>query len=60
MKGKIKKVMERECKAKEGGRKRGWWDEECKEEKNKVRRELRKWKMGERELIERRKGSIKG
>lgn len=31
-----------------GGRKksraRGWWDEECKEEKKKVKRTLREWR----------------
>ena len=47
MKDRIKKVVEGGCEAKERGGKRGWWDEECKEEKNKVRRELRKWRRGE-------------
>lgn len=27
----------------EGGKK-GWWDEECRESKEKVRKELRSWK----------------
>ncbi|KMQ90929.1 hypothetical protein RF55_9261 [Lasius niger] len=46
MKGRIKRVMEGGCEAKGKGRKRGWWDDECKEEKNKVRGEVRKWKRG--------------
>ncbi|KMQ83697.1 axoneme-associated protein [Lasius niger] len=51
MKGKIKKVMEGKCEAKDRGRKRGWWDDECKEEKNKRKRreENEKW---EKELSE--------
>jgi len=34
----------REGQGREGGRKgRGWWDEECREGKKRVRRELRRW-----------------
>jgi len=28
---------------------KGWWDVECREKKNRVRGELRKWRRGERE-----------
>lgn len=31
---------------KKKSRARGWWDEECKEEKKKVRRTLREWRKG--------------
>ena len=34
--------MERGERVKKGGE--GWWDRECREEKSKVRRELRKWR----------------
>lgn len=29
-----------------GGDRKRWWDEECREEKKKVRKELRDWKKG--------------
>ncbi|KAL6420967.1 hypothetical protein ACFW04_013629 [Cataglyphis niger] len=41
---KIKEVMIGGCASKGIRRKRGWWDSECKEEKNTVRRELRRWR----------------
>lgn len=44
MKGKIKEVLEEGNKEKGKGNRRGWFDEECKEEKKKLRRELRKWR----------------
>lgn len=31
----------------EGGKK-GWWNEECKKSKEKVRKELKSWKEGRR------------
>lgn len=43
---KIRKTIE-ECeegKRKERGSKKGWWDEECKEKKKDVKRELRNWR----------------
>lgn len=30
-----------------GGKRRGWWDEECREHKREVRRELRRWRKQE-------------
>ncbi|XP_024875210.1 ABC transporter F family member 4-like [Temnothorax curvispinosus] len=49
----IRKVIEEN--EKEGGRRdkkngRGWWDEECKEKKREVRKELRKWRKGRGEV----------
>jgi len=41
------------------GRKRGWWDEECREEKKKVRRALRKWRWSVGEEEKYRKGKRK-
>jgi len=33
----------------EGGKdKRGWWDEECRYKKKKLRKELREWRKRER------------
>lgn len=44
IKGKIKVAMsEMKRNSKEEGRK-GWWDEECRKKKKKVRKELRDWK----------------
>lgn len=42
-----------------GEKRRSWWDEECKEGKRRIRRELRKWRReeggGEKYRIERLK-----
>ncbi|XP_076291061.1 uncharacterized protein LOC143214209 [Lasioglossum baleicum] len=43
LKEKIKEVLGNAGK-KEKGRRIGWWDEECREEKRKVRGELRRWR----------------
>lgn len=46
MEGKMRKTLrevEEEC-GLEKDRKNGWWDEECKERKREVRRELRNWR----------------
>lgn len=46
MESKMRKTLqkvEEEC-GLEKERKNGWWDEECKERKREVRRELREWK----------------
>lgn len=44
-----------------GGGKKEWWDEECRESKEKVRRELRKWRRegGEGESYRRERGRYK-
>lgn len=42
MKSTLGEVEEEQKKGKR--RKRGWWNEECKEKKREVRRELRKWR----------------
>lgn len=39
--GEMARKVEKELK---GGERKGWWDEECKEQKRKVREELRRWK----------------
>ena len=39
--GRIKEAVNKMGK---GEKKGGWWDEECREEKGKVRRELRRWR----------------
>ncbi|KAL6448017.1 hypothetical protein ACFW04_000211 [Cataglyphis niger] len=44
MRDKIKEVMTDGCAAKGVRRKRGWWNNKCKEEKIIVRRELRRWR----------------
>ena len=47
MKGKIQGILEGGQKVKEEkNRRRGWWDEECREGKEKVRGELRRWRKG--------------
>lgn len=40
--GRIEKDTEREIR-----KNRGWWDEECKEKKRLVRKELKRWRRGE-------------
>lgn len=59
MKGRIKEVLEEGNKEKGKGNRRGWFDEECKEEKKKLRRELRKWRRegGMEKGIKRKKGN---
>ncbi|KMQ91571.1 hypothetical protein RF55_8544 [Lasius niger] len=52
MKGRIKRVMEGGCEAKEKGRKRGWWNDECKEEKNKRKKRREENERWEKELSE--------
>lgn len=47
MSGRIRKIIEGEQKEGAKGRKKGWFDMECREEKREVRRELSKWKRGE-------------
>lgn len=46
IKRRVKGVLEKGCKVKEGGKKRGWWDVECKEEKRKVRGEGKEMEKG--------------
>lgn len=38
----VKEILEKGCKVKKELKRREWWDKECKEEKSKVRRELRR------------------
>ncbi|KAL6417114.1 hypothetical protein ACFW04_014677 [Cataglyphis niger] len=61
MRDKIKEVMIDGCASKGVKRKRGWWDSECKEEKNIVRRELWRWreKGGDGNLYKEAKGKYK-
>ncbi|XP_071580245.1 uncharacterized protein [Temnothorax nylanderi] len=56
---KIRRVIEEN--EKENGRRatkngRGWWDEECRERKREVRKELRKWRKGKGEVERYREG----
>jgi len=44
MKGRIKRTLGEGKMVRTGNRKKGWWDDECKREKKKVRRELRRWR----------------
>jgi len=46
MKKRIRNVLEEGDVESVGNRGKGWWDEECKREKLKVRRELRRWREG--------------
>jgi len=46
MKKRIRNVLEEGEVRRVGNGKRGWWDEEYKKEKSKVRRELRRWREG--------------
>lgn len=60
MEKRIKEALEEvESKREEGNRRKmGWWDEECKEAKRKVRRKLREWRKkgeGEKEYKGRKK-----
>jgi len=64
MEGKVKKVLQETGRGRENeGRKgkRGWWDEECKEKKKGVRKELRNWrkKGGEGRDYKRKKQEYK-
>lgn len=56
---KIKETMKEVEKEEKGEKRRSWWDEECKEGKRRIRRELRKWRReeggGEKYRIERLK-----
>ena len=38
------RIKEAVSKTGKGEKKGGWWDEECREEKGKVRGELRRWR----------------
>ncbi|KMQ89643.1 hypothetical protein RF55_10705 [Lasius niger] len=44
LKGRITKALGKMERQRGGNGRRGWWDEECKEEKTRVRKELRKWR----------------
>jgi len=44
MKERIERIFKKYKKEVGKGNRRGWWDEECREKKKKVRRELRKWR----------------
>lgn len=46
IKERIGRALEKVEKGKKVRGKRGWWDDECREGKKKVRRELRKWRKG--------------
>ncbi|EZA51989.1 hypothetical protein X777_09448 [Ooceraea biroi] len=46
MNERIKEAMVRKGEGEGEEKRRGWWDEECIEEKKKVRRELRNWRKG--------------
>lgn len=51
----IKEGIE-ECEKEEAVReKRGWWDKECKEEKEEARSKMRKWKKGKERVEDYRK-----
>lgn len=51
----IKKGVEECGKEEEARDKRGWWDKECKEKKEKARNIMRKWKKGKARVEEYRK-----
>jgi len=62
MKERIGKALEigKKKKGKEKRNRTGWWDEECRERKKEVRKELRKWRKGEKGIgIERGREDIK-
>jgi len=47
MEGRIKEIIERmETERREYGKRKGWWDAECREKKREVRRALRAWRKG--------------
>lgn len=53
MKNNRENIVDRiEKEEKKGGVRKGWWDEECREKKTRVRKELREWKKrgGEEEI----------
>lgn len=43
-KRRVKEVLEKGYKVKEGEKRRRWWDIKCDEEKRKIRAELRRWR----------------
>jgi len=47
MEGRIKEIIKRmETERREYGKRKGWWDAECREKKREVRRALRVWRKG--------------
>lgn len=60
MRGKVVEVMGRVEGERKGRKRKGWWDEECRQVKKKVRKELRKWRrVGDEKIdIGKRKGGI--
>lgn len=48
MKRKIKVALGEVKRNSKEGRRKGWWDKECREEKKKVRKDLSDWKRGRR------------
>jgi len=45
----LREVEEERKDESKAGKKAGWWDEECREEKKRVRKSLRRWRKGEGE-----------
>lgn len=42
IKGRVRRILKKDYNSKEEMKRRSWWDKECKEEKNKVKRELKR------------------
>lgn len=57
----MKEAVEKVEREMEGGgkRKRGWWDEKCKEVKREVRKLLRNWRKGGRQEYKGRRKEYK-